>query len=251
VFTKITIGVAAFWILLCILALNILGRQQSKFSASTLGASAPIGTDNSGGALPAVDKPAATTAAPAETDQKAGDAPAAGGTTAPAAGESPAEPAPAADAAKYASEVLRLTQKARHVVRDLDPKNDLEIMRLRAKDREILAAPGDEEVLLSASGAVFEGLQTNFFALNARGELETAPDGDVLAGTVRAVVLAEAARAGVAVRMQAPRLADAHAWRGAFMRRARFWGCSHPITWRPSMCRQRLKWWTLAKIPPR
>ena len=104
VFTKITIGVAAFWILLCILALNILGRQQSKFSASTLGASAPIGTDNSGGALPAVNTPAATpaatTAAPAETDQKVGDAAAAGGTSAPAAGESPAEPAPAADATK-------------------------------------------------------------------------------------------------------------------------------------------------------
>ena len=100
VFTKITIGVAAFWILLCILALNILGRQQSKFSASTLGASAPIGTDNSGGVLPAVNKPAATTATPAETDQKAGDDAAAGGTSAPAAGESPAEPAPAADASK-------------------------------------------------------------------------------------------------------------------------------------------------------
>ena len=100
VFTKITIGVAAFWILLCILALNILGRQPSKFSASTLGASAPIGTDNSGGVLPAVNKPAATTTTPAETDQKAGDDAAAGGTSAPAAGESPAEPAPAADASK-------------------------------------------------------------------------------------------------------------------------------------------------------
>ena len=54
----------------------------------------------------------------------------------------------AADAAKYASEVLRLTQKARHVVRDLDPKNDLEIMRLRAKDREILAAPGDDFLVI-------------------------------------------------------------------------------------------------------
>ena len=54
----------------------------------------------------------------------------------------------AADAAKYASEVLRLTQKARHVVRDLDPKNDLELMRLRAKDREILAAPGDDFLVI-------------------------------------------------------------------------------------------------------
>ena len=100
VFTKITIGVAAFWILLCILALNILGRQQSKFSASTLGASAPIGTDNSGGSLPAVNTPAASTETPTGADQKASDEAGAGGTTAPAAGESPAEPAPAADASK-------------------------------------------------------------------------------------------------------------------------------------------------------
>ena len=44
VFTKITVGVAAFWILLCILALNVLGRQASKFNAATLGTAAPIGT---------------------------------------------------------------------------------------------------------------------------------------------------------------------------------------------------------------
>jgi preprotein translocase subunit SecG len=95
VFTKITIGVAAFWILLCILALNVLGRQESKFSASTLGTSAPIGTDATGGALPAATTPAATEA-------KEGEGAAAGGTTAPAAAETqaPAEANPAADAAK-------------------------------------------------------------------------------------------------------------------------------------------------------
>lgn len=104
VFTKITIGVAAFWILLCILALNILGRQDSKFSASTLGASAPIGTDNSGGATPAVNTPAASSGTPsgtpAENDQKADADAAAGDTTAAAAAASPAESAPAADASK-------------------------------------------------------------------------------------------------------------------------------------------------------
>lgn len=94
VFTKITIGVAAFWILLCILALNILGRQQSKFSASTLGTSAPIGTDATGGALPSATTPAATTGTPAATEPKEGDGAAAA--VPPAA----AEAAPAADAAK-------------------------------------------------------------------------------------------------------------------------------------------------------
>ena len=40
VFTRITVGVAAFWIGLCILSLNLLGRQESLFS-STLGTAAP------------------------------------------------------------------------------------------------------------------------------------------------------------------------------------------------------------------
>ena len=103
VFTKITIGVAAFWILLCILALNVLGRQESKFSAATLGTSAPIGTDNAGGTPPAVTPPAATTDTPADTGSAAADAGAQGnGNAAPAAAsDAPSTPeAPAADAAK-------------------------------------------------------------------------------------------------------------------------------------------------------
>jgi len=39
-FTRITVGVAAFWIVLCIVATNMLGRQQSLLS-SDLGGSAP------------------------------------------------------------------------------------------------------------------------------------------------------------------------------------------------------------------
>ncbi len=44
VFTKITIGVAAFWILLCIVSVNVLGRQQSLLSGD-LGGAAPITVD--------------------------------------------------------------------------------------------------------------------------------------------------------------------------------------------------------------
>jgi preprotein translocase subunit SecG len=40
VFTKITVGVAAFWIVLCILATYVLGRQRTLFS-SNLGSAAP------------------------------------------------------------------------------------------------------------------------------------------------------------------------------------------------------------------
>jgi dynein light chain roadblock-type len=53
-----------------------------------------------------------------------------------------------ADAVKFAAEMIKLTGKARHVVRDLDPKNELEIFRLRTKEREILAAPSEEFLVI-------------------------------------------------------------------------------------------------------
>lgn len=48
------------------------------------------------------------------------------------------------DVKAVAKHMTRLSQKARHVVRDLDPKNDLDIFRLRAKEHEILVAPGPD-----------------------------------------------------------------------------------------------------------
>lgn len=77
-------------------------------------------------------------------------------------------------AAKFAAELLPLTNKARHVVRDIDakvctvfvrtgsdgcaltprarprprPQNDLQFFRLRAKEREILCAPGDNYLVI-------------------------------------------------------------------------------------------------------
>jgi len=46
-FTKITIGVAAFWILLCILSINVLSTQQSLFSTN-LGGAAPAALEGLG-----------------------------------------------------------------------------------------------------------------------------------------------------------------------------------------------------------
>ena len=42
----------------------------------------------------------------------------------------------------YASTVHSLAQKARGVVRDIDPQNDLTFFRLRSKKYEIMVAPG-------------------------------------------------------------------------------------------------------------
>jgi dynein light chain roadblock-type len=42
----------------------------------------------------------------------------------------------------YAAELAQLAAKARSVVRDLDPTNDLTFLRLRSKKHEIMVAPG-------------------------------------------------------------------------------------------------------------
>lgn len=96
VFTRITIGVAAFWILLCILSVNVLGRQQSLLSGS-LGGSAPVDIEAGNldeGASPADAGGASDSGAPAD----AGGAPAAegaaeadGAAAAPSSESSPSE----------------------------------------------------------------------------------------------------------------------------------------------------------------
>jgi preprotein translocase subunit SecG len=91
VFTKITVGVAAFWIVLCVLSVNILGRQQSLLSGS-LGSAAPEAVGPSAGAAPGSQPAAETT--PAET--KPASTPAATATEGGAA--APATPAAPADA---------------------------------------------------------------------------------------------------------------------------------------------------------
>ena len=55
----------------------------------------------------------------------------------------------AADAATYAREMSALTSTARHAVRDINPRNDLEIFRVRGREREILTAPGPGDAFLA------------------------------------------------------------------------------------------------------
>ncbi|MGB8852284.1 MAG: preprotein translocase subunit SecG [Pirellulales bacterium] len=112
IFTKITVGVAAFWIGLCILSINVLGRQQSLFSSS-LGTAAPQAvapqtqpTPPSGGVPQAPDsaapapeakpaEPAASTE-PASADQKSEAASDAKPAAEPAVAAPAATPEPAA-----------------------------------------------------------------------------------------------------------------------------------------------------------
>lgn len=49
---------------------------------------------------------------------------------------------------QYAGLISQLADKARSVVRDLDPSNDLTFLRIRSKKHEIMVAPDKDFVLL-------------------------------------------------------------------------------------------------------
>jgi branched-chain amino acid aminotransferase len=66
--------------------------------------------------------------------------------------------------------------------------------------RQTLPAGINEALMVDDDGRVLEGLTSNFFAVQ-NGEVWTAEEG-VLSGLTRALVLEEAARAGVRVRLQ-------------------------------------------------
>lgn len=71
-------------------------------------------------------------------------------------------------------------------------------------EREALRGEIHEILMVSEKGAILEGLSSNFFAFY-RGLLYTADEG-VLHGITRTLILDEAARAGIPVRLEAPRL---------------------------------------------
>ncbi|XP_026466810.1 dynein light chain roadblock-type 2 [Ctenocephalides felis] len=49
---------------------------------------------------------------------------------------------------QYAGLIGQLSDKARSVVRDLDPSNDLTFLRIRSKKHEIMVAPDKEFILI-------------------------------------------------------------------------------------------------------
>lgn len=49
---------------------------------------------------------------------------------------------------QYAGLISLLSAKARSVVRDLDPSNDLTFLRIRSKKHEIMVAPDKDFILI-------------------------------------------------------------------------------------------------------
>ncbi|CAH1114617.1 unnamed protein product [Psylliodes chrysocephalus] len=55
---------------------------------------------------------------------------------------------------QYAGLISSLADKARSVVRDLDPSNDLTFLRIRSKKHEIMVAPDKEFILIVVQNPV-------------------------------------------------------------------------------------------------
>lgn len=112
VFTRITVIVAACWILLCITAINVLGRRESLFSPA-LGGSAgqavpaqstvpPAPPAEPSASAPEAGAPATETKPEVERQPEAKAAPEAPAATEPPATAAPTPSAPAAEAAPAA-----------------------------------------------------------------------------------------------------------------------------------------------------
>ncbi|XP_033626359.1 dynein light chain roadblock-type 2-like [Asterias rubens] len=50
---------------------------------------------------------------------------------------------------QYAGLIHQLTAKARSVVRDIDPQNDLTFLRIRTRKHEVIVAPEKEYLLIT------------------------------------------------------------------------------------------------------
>ncbi|XP_034937071.1 dynein light chain roadblock-type 2 [Chelonus insularis] len=55
---------------------------------------------------------------------------------------------------QYAGLISQLSDRARAVVRDLDPTNDLTFLRIRSKKHEIMVAPDKEFILIVVQNPV-------------------------------------------------------------------------------------------------
>lgn len=102
-FTRITVGVAAFWIVLCLVATNLLGRQQSLISSDLGGGAAqtatpmtPAASQTAPAAQPAAQPGATPPTVPAAAAEAAPQTTPAAATVSPAADAPAPPPAPAA-----------------------------------------------------------------------------------------------------------------------------------------------------------
>jgi branched-subunit amino acid aminotransferase/4-amino-4-deoxychorismate lyase len=78
---------------------------------------------------------------------------------------------------------------------------------------------GGEALRVGPAGQLLETTRSNLFVVTP-DRLETAPDGSILPGIARRLVLAAARELGFRIRRRSPRLAEAESWREVFVTNA-------------------------------
>jgi len=110
-----------------------------------------------------------------------------------------------------------VTVEARRAERHNPTIKDTEWVRLRKKLEELKSPESNDVLLVTDTGDILEGSQSNFFAVDEEGTLQTAPDDLVLPGTIRNIVISAAKEIGIPVSMVAPKVEDATSWSSCFL----------------------------------
>eukprot|EP00899_Mesostigma_viride_P028494 jgi/Mesvir1/882/Mv17448-RA.1 len=92
---------------------------------------------------------------------------------------------------------------------------DSEWIRLRSSLEAEKGPEFNEVCMVGDDGSVLEGLSSNFYAIQD-GQVITAGEG-ILLGSVRDLILEVCDKAGIPVRLEAPKVADVARWQGAFI----------------------------------
>jgi len=89
--------------------------------------------------------------------------------------------------------------------------------RQRKVYEDEMAKDVNEVVMFDHQGHLYEGLSSNFFAVNKDGALETAPKGSVLWGTMQRHLISLCEESNIKVIYQCPSVRDISTWKGAFI----------------------------------
>jgi len=92
-----------------------------------------------------------------------------------------------------------------------------EWVRIRKSLEENKGRDSNEVLMITEDGFITEGTQTNFFVLNSNGTIQTAPDEQILPGTIRNIVLDICKDVGIHVILEAPNVRTISKWESVFL----------------------------------
>jgi len=93
---------------------------------------------------------------------------------------------------------------------------DTDWVKARKSLEEKKSADVNEVVMMTAKG-ITEGTQSNCFVINSNGVVITAPDDQILPGTIRNIVLSICQKAGTPLELKLPQISDISHWKSVFL----------------------------------